>query len=85
MKVFTKLCLALMVAMCALPVFAAEHYVYYDGTYANPKVWAWNDDENCTTAGAWPGDAMTKQDGKWYWELPAGKSLPTLIIFSDGA
>lgn len=84
MRIFTKLCLALMVAMCALPVFAAEHYVYFDGTFANPKVWAWNSTENCTQKGSWPGDAMTKQDGKWYWELPAGKSLPTSIIFSDG-
>ena len=84
MRKFTKLFLAFVMAMGALSVFAAEHYVYFDGTYAKPKVWAWNDDENCTTSGSWPGDAMTKKDGKWYWEVPAGKSLPTQIIFSDG-
>ena len=84
MKKFTKLFLAFVMAMGALSVFAAEHYVYFDGTYAKPKVWAWNDDENCTTSGSWPGDAMTKKDGLWYWEVPAGKSLPTQIIFSDG-
>ena len=84
MKKFTKLFLVFVMAMGALSVFAAEHYVYFDGTYAKPKVWAWNDDENCTTSGSWPGDAMTKKDGLWYWEVPAGKSLPTQIIFSDG-
>ena len=84
MKKFTKLFLAFVMAMGALSVFAAEHYVYFDGTYASPKVWAWNDKANCNANGTWPGDAMTKKDGKWYWELPAGKTVPTNIIFSDG-
>ena len=81
MRIFTKLCLALMVAMCALPVFAAEHYVYYDGTFSNPKVHAWADKDITT----WPGDNMVKKDGKWYWEVPEGKGLPTgIIIHQDG-
>ena len=84
MKKFTKLFLAIALVMGSFAAFAADHYVYFDGTYAKPKVWAWNDDENCTTSGVWPGDAMTKKDGLWYWEVPAGKSLPTQIIFSDG-
>ena len=84
MKKFTRLFLAFVMAMGALSVFAAEHYVYFDGTYASPKVWAWNDKANCNANGTWPGDAMTKKDGKWYWELPAGKTVPTNIIFSDG-
>ncbi len=61
------------------------HYIYYDGTLSAPKVWAWNDTENCTTSGVWPGDAMTKKNGKWYWEVPAGKSLPTQVIISEGS
>lgn len=85
MKKFTKLFLAFVMAMGALSVFAAEHYVYYDGTLSNPSVWAWGDgDVNCTASGNWPGDAMTKKDGKWYWELPAGKTVPTMIIISEG-
>ena len=27
---------------------------------------------------------MTKKDGKWYWELPAGKQVPIGIIISEG-
>jgi hypothetical protein len=86
MKNFTKLGIAFLMAMASLAGYAAEHYVYYDGTLSKPSVWAWNDDENCTSAGknGWPGDLMTKKDGKWYWELPAGKSVPTQIIISEG-
>ena len=85
MKNFTKLMTAILLAMGSLAVYAADHYVYFDGTYANPKVWAWVDGTtNCTTKGAWPGDAMVKKDGKWYWELPAGKPVPVMIIFNDG-
>lgn len=64
------------------------HYVYYDGTFSSPQVHAWykenGNDVQCTTAGSWPGDNMVKKDGKWYWELPAGKSLPTQIIIHQG-
>ncbi|MBQ2024991.1 MAG: chitobiase/beta-hexosaminidase C-terminal domain-containing protein, partial [Paludibacteraceae bacterium] len=86
MKNFTKLSIAFLMAMASLAGYAAEHYVYYDGTLSKPSVWAWNEDENCTSAGkdGWPGDLMTKKDGKWYWELPAGKSVPTQIIISEG-
>ena len=62
-----------------------EHYIYFDGTsFSQPQVWAWNDTENCTTATAWPGDNMTKKDGKWYWEVPSGKSVPTGLIIHEG-
>lgn len=61
-----------------------EHYVYYDGTFSAPQVWAWNDTENCTAAGSWGGDNMTRKNGKWYWEVPSGKSLPTMIIIHEG-
>jgi hypothetical protein len=85
MKKITKLFLAFVMAMGALSVFAAEHYVYYDGTLTNPSVWAWvSEDINCTASGNWPGDPMVKKDGKWYWELPAGKQLPLQIIISEG-
>lgn len=65
------------------PTPGVDHYVYYDGTFSNPAVWAWNDTESCTSAGSWPGDKMTKKDGKWYWALPSGKSVPTQIIISE--
>lgn len=85
MKKITKLFLAFVMAMGALSVFAAEHYVYYDGTLTNPSVWAWvSETVNCTASGNWPGDPMVKKDGKWYWELPAGKQLPLQIIISEG-
>lgn len=61
-----------------------DHYVYYDGTFSAPQVWAWTDAGNCTTAPKWPGDNMTKKDGKWYWAVPSGKSLPTQIIIHEG-
>ena len=61
--------------MGSFAAFAADHYVYFDGTgFGQPQVWAWNDTENCTAKGSWGGDNMTKKDGKWYWEVPAGKS-----------
>lgn len=63
-----------------------EYYVLLKNTkdWSTPTVWAWNDSENCTSKGSWPGDNMTKQaDGLWRWELPAGKSVPTQIIFSN--
>lgn len=67
-----------------VPTPGDTHYVYYDGTFSAPQVWAWNASGNCTTATAWPGDNMTKKDGKWYWEVPSGKSLPTEIIIHEG-
>lgn len=60
-----------------------DHYVYFDGTFSAPQVWAWNDAGNCTTATAWPGDYMTKKNGKWYWAVPSGKSVPTQIIIHE--
>ena len=62
-----------------------EHYVYYDGTFSAPQVWAWIDgNTNCTAAGKWPGDNMTKKNGKWYWAVPSGKSVPKQIIIHEG-
>lgn len=62
-----------------------EHYVYYDGTFSAPQVWAWIDgNTNCTVAGSWPGDNMTKKNGKWYWAVPSGKSVPKQIIIHEG-
>lgn len=66
------------------PTPSGEHYIYFDGTLSAPQVWAWNDSGNCTTATAWPGDNMTQKDGKWYWEVPSGKSLPTGLIIHEG-
>lgn len=63
----------------------ADHYVYFDGTsFSQPQVWAWNDNDNCTAAGKWGGDNMVKKNNMWYWEVPAGKSLPTQIIIHEG-
>lgn len=87
MKFFTKICVAFLLAMSTLTVYAeAEHYVYFDGTeFTQPQVWAWVSDKvNCTTATAWPGDNMVKKDGMWYWEVPAGKQVPLEIIIHEG-
>ncbi len=87
MKLFTKICVAFLLAMSTLTVYAeAEHYVYFDGTeFTQPQVWAWVSDKvNCTTATAWPGDNMVKKDGMWYWEVPAGKQVPLEIIIHEG-
>ena len=66
-----------------------EVYVYFDGMdKTDVAVWAWTDnDENCTAAGkdGWPGDRMTKKDGKYYWALPSGKKTPKNIIISWGS
>ncbi len=63
----------------------SSYYVYFDNSQnrTDVAVWAWNDTENCTASGAWPGDKMTQKDGKLYWEAPAGK-VPTDIIISWG-
>ncbi len=60
-----------------------KQYIYFNNTQNwTPYVWAWNDAENCTVSGNWPGDKMTVKDGKYYWEAPAGK-VPTQIIISN--
>ena len=60
-----------------------KQYVYFNNTQNwTPYVWAWNDAENCTASGSWPGDMMTMKDGIYYWEAPAGK-VPTKIIISN--
>lgn len=63
----------------------SENYVLLKNTknWSSPTVWAWNDTENCTAKGSWPGDNMTREGDYWKWELPSGKSTPTQIIFSD--
>ena len=64
-----------------------EYYIYFDDTSKQDvAIWAWGEnDVNCTASGTWPGDRMTKKNDKYYWALPAGKSVPTNIIISWGA
>ena len=75
----------------ATPEPTAAYYVYFNntGNWTQPYVHAWdtnNNDANCTEKGSWPGDAMKKLDnGLWYWELPNGKNVPTMIIFNPGS
>lgn len=81
MKLFTKLCIAIVLAMGVLSAYAAEYYVYFDGTsFTQPQVHAWADKDITT----WPGDNMVQKDGKWYWEVPEGKPAPTGIIIHEG-
>ncbi len=65
---------------------ADGYYVYLKNSYnwTSPSVWAWNTSDNCTTAGSWPGDVMSKDatTGLWKWTAPSGK-VPTQIIFSN--
>jgi alpha-amylase len=61
-------------------------YVFLKNTssWSTPCVWAWNASGNQVAATAWPGDKMTLvSDNIWRWDLPAGKSEPTQIIFSN--
>ncbi|MDE6299745.1 MAG: chitobiase/beta-hexosaminidase C-terminal domain-containing protein [Muribaculaceae bacterium] len=65
------------------PIEPNKTYVYFvNDKNWDVKVWAWNDTENCTTSGNWPGDAMTEKNGVLYWEAPSGK-VPTKIILSN--
>ncbi len=67
-------------------VVPTNAYAYFDNTanWANVYVWAWTTSGNCTAAGSWPGDKITRgADGKYLWTAPDGK-VPTNIIFSDG-
>lgn len=60
-----------------------KQYIYFNNSQNwTPYVWAWNDAGNCNATGSWPGDKMTLQDGKYYWEAPEGK-VPTQIIISN--
>lgn len=78
------LAMAALLAAFFTRAVAADHYIYFDGSLGAPYVWAWNSSANCCANGSWPGDKMQKAaDGKWYWELPAGKSLPTQVIISN--
>lgn len=56
-----------------------------DVQWANIYVWAWNADANFT-GGAWPGvKAKLSENGKYWWEVPAGmEGMPAQIIFSNG-
>lgn len=72
------------------PTPGDSYYVYFDDmSKSDVAVWAWVEpgSTNCTAAGAngWPGDKMTVKDGKYYWALPEGKSVPTNIIISWGS
>lgn len=84
-KIFTTLTVAIVCLAFGMQAYAAET-VYLKNTknWAQPYVWAWNDSENCTQSGKWPGDKMTPNDatGLWEWTAPEGK-VPTLIIFSN--
>lgn len=66
------------------PTPGDDYYVYFENSQNWSKVcaYAWNDNE--TVSAAWPGDAMTQKDGKYYWSAPAGK-IPTMIIFNNGS
>lgn len=85
-KIFTTLTVAIVCLAFGMQAYAAET-VYLKNTknWAQPCVWAWNDSENCTQSGKWPGDNMTLNDatGLWEWTAPEGKSVPTSIIFSN--
>lgn len=48
-------------------------------------VWAWTSTSNCTEAGVWPGDRMTKVEGQenlYRWDLPEGKPVPSQLAIS---
>ena len=68
------------------PPVNGEYKVYLQNTnnWAQPYVWVWNESDNCTYGGTWPGDMMTlESSGLWSWTAPDGK-VPTMIIFNGG-
>lgn len=85
-KFIKQLLAAIVILVAGLSATSAENYVLFknpDG-WANPCVWAWTNSANCCANGSWPGDSMTKlANGYWRWDLPAGKPMPTSIIFSN--
>lgn len=85
-KIFTTLTVAIVCLAFGMQAYAAET-VYLKNTknWAQPYVWAWNDSENCTQSGTWPGDAMTynAESQLWEWTAPTGK-VPTQLIFNPG-
>lgn len=86
MKNFSTLLVTVCVAIATLFSASAADFVLLKNTagWSAPTVWAWNADGNQVANDNWPGDPMTDMgDGTWRWELPAGKTLPTGIIFSD--
>lgn len=84
-KIFTTLTMAIVCLAFGMQAYAAET-VYLKNTknWAQPCVWAWNDSENCTASGDWPGDNMTLNDetNLWEWTAPEGK-VPTKILFCN--
>ncbi|MBD5235217.1 MAG: starch-binding protein [Barnesiella sp.] len=85
-KLFLLIC-CLLGAIGVSTAQSSDYYVVFDNTanWGEPHVWAWVEGgDNCNDAETWPGDPMTRRgDGKWYWELPAGKPVPTKIIFNN--
>lgn len=60
-----------------------SHFIFYDGNnIKTPRVYAWGNNFS-GTANSFPGDYMTKKDGKWYWSFSDDKSMPYNIIISD--
>lgn len=60
-----------------------SHFIFYDGNnIKTPSVYAWGNNFS-GTANSFPGDYMTKKDGKWYWSFSDDKSMPYNIIISD--
>ena len=62
--------------------------LYVDVTatgWTNCNIWAWDDSANYS-GGNWPGQALTLEDGKYVWVVPAeavGKTIN--VIFNNGS
>ena len=53
--------------------------------WTNCNIWAWDDSANYS-GGNWPGQALTLEDGKYVWVVPAeavGKTIN--VIFNNGS
>ena len=77
------LCLAMVLAVLPMAVFAADTITLYcaaPSSWTNCNIYAWND---AGSNGTWPGVAMTLgSDGLWYAEVDASY---TKVIFNNGS
>ena len=54
--------------------------------WENCNIWAWEDNGANYSGGNWPGQALTLEDGKYVWTVPAEAVGRTIcVIFNNGA
>ena len=87
------LAMAMVLGTMVIPASAAEEYevtvtVEWAAAEEEVSLWIWGTEAvglNYTESGAWPGDALTKNDdGTWSGTFTVGESTVGLILTCDG-